>query len=107
MVALVQSKGPGFVDQVQRYLAAERIKPRVVQRANDLQTVIALVAAGVGVALVSARAPVVVAAERIRWVPIEHEAARWRIGVVWGGGEPGAALAAFLEVTRDLAADGW
>ena len=111
MVALVQTKGPGFVDQVQRYLAAEGIKPRVLQRANDLQTVMALVAAGVGVALVSARAPVVVAAERIRWLPIEHEAARWGVGVVWGGGggggEAAPALAAFLEVTRELAAGGW
>ncbi|MBS2537440.1 LysR family transcriptional regulator [Catenulispora sp. NF23] len=107
LVTLVQTKGPGFVNQVQRYLAAEGIKPRVVQRANDLQTVIALVAAGVGVALVSARAPVVVAPERIRWLTIDHEAARWGVGVVWGGGEPGPALAAFLEVTRELAASGW
>jgi len=107
MVALAQTKGPGFVDQVQRYLAAEGIKPRVLQRANDLQTVMALVAAGVGVALVSARAPVVVAAERIRWVPIEHEAASWGVGVAWSGGEAAPALAAFLEVTREVAAEGW
>ena len=107
MVALAQTKGPGFVDHVQRYLAAEGIKPRVLQRANDLQTVMALVAAGVGVALVSARAPVVVAAERIRWVPIEHEAASWGVGVAWSGGEAAPALAAFLEVTREVAAEGW
>ncbi|GAA1987729.1 LysR family transcriptional regulator [Catenulispora subtropica] len=107
LVALAQSKGPGFVDQVEGYLAAEGIRPRVLQRAYDLQTVMALVAAGVGVALVSAGARVVVAPERIRWLPIDHEAARWRIGVVWGSGEPPAALAAFLEVTRELAAAGW
>jgi len=105
MVALAQTKAPGFVGQVQRYLVAEGITGRVVQRAYDLQTVMALVAAGVGVALVSGRAPVVVAAERIRWLPIEHEAARWRIGLVWGGGEPAPALAAFLEVTRELRAE--
>ena len=107
MVTLVQTRGPGFGDQVRRYLAAEGIKPRVLQRANDLQTVMALVAAGVGVALVSARAPVVMAPERIRWVPIDHEAARWRVGLVWGGGEVAPALEAFLEVTRELAAGGW
>jgi hypothetical protein len=59
------------------------------------------------VALVSARAPVVMAPERIRWVPIDHEAARWRIGLVWGGAEVAPALEAFLEVTRELAAGGW
>ena len=92
---------------VERYLDAEGIRPRVLQRADDLQTVMALVAAGVGVALVSAGARVVVAPERIRWLPIDHEAARWRIGVVWASGEPPPGLAAFLEVTRELAAAGW
>ncbi|NUP51822.1 MAG: LysR family transcriptional regulator [Catenulispora sp.] len=104
LVTLSQTKGPGFVGQVERYLDAVGIRARVLQRANDLQTVMALVAAGVGVSLVSARARSVVAPERIRWLPIDHPTARWRIGVVWARGEPPAALAAFLAVTRELAA---
>ncbi|MFD0631962.1 LysR family transcriptional regulator [Catenulispora yoronensis] len=88
LVTLMQTKGPGFVHQVERYLEAIGVEPRVAQRANDLQTVMALVAAGVGVALVSAGALAVVAPDRINWLPIDHEAARWRIGVVWARGEP-------------------
>lgn len=107
LVALSPSKGPGLVGQVEHYLQAVNLRPRVQQRANDLQTVMALVAAGVGVALVSAGARVVVTPDRITWLPIDHEAARWRIGVVWGSGEPAPALAAFLAVTRELAAAGW
>jgi DNA-binding transcriptional LysR family regulator len=107
LVSLTHSKGPGLAGQVDHYLKAVGIRPRVLQRANDLQTVMALVAGGVGVALVSAGARVVVAPDRVRWLPVDHDAGRWRIGVVWASGEPAPALAAFLEVTRELAAAGW
>lgn len=101
LVSLVPSRSPGFTAQVDGYLAAAGLAPRILQRANDIRTVLALVAAGVGTALVSARVGAI--APDLRLLPVDHPAARWRIGLVWAGREHSPALAAFVAVTRELA----
>ncbi|MBR7831695.1 LysR family transcriptional regulator [Actinospica durhamensis] len=101
LVCLTRSGSPGFVGLTDRYLAAADLRPRILQRANDVQTVLALVAAGIGGALVSARAGAI--APGLRLIPVDHPAARWRIGLAWQPREPSPALAAFVEAAKDVA----
>ncbi|MFE2726148.1 LysR substrate-binding domain-containing protein [Kitasatospora sp. NPDC059327] len=101
LVQLSRAKGPGLADQVDAYLAACASRPEVIQHANDLQTVLALVAAGVGAALVPERVRGIAPAQ-VSITPIDHPAARWRVGVVWDPDRPPRALTTFLDVVRSL-----
>ena len=56
LVCLARSGNPGFVALIDDYLEAVGLRPRILQRAQNIQTVLALVTAGIGAALVSARA---------------------------------------------------
>ena len=47
-VVLAKHRGPGLAEQISRWCASAGFAPRVVQTADDIQTVLALVAAGVG-----------------------------------------------------------
>ncbi|WP_131741092.1 LysR family transcriptional regulator [Actinomadura roseirufa] len=102
-VRLATAKGPGLAAQVERYREAAGIAGPVVQEAHDLQTVLALVAAGVGRALVPAGAGAV-APPQVALTPIDHPAARWRVGAVWDRDAAAPPVRAFLEVVRALAA---
>ncbi|MGC0417695.1 LysR family transcriptional regulator [Embleya sp. AB8] len=103
LVALARSTNPGFVALIDGYLAAVGLRPRILQRAHDIQTVLALVAAGIGAALVSGRAGAI--APGLRLVPVDHPAARWRIGLAWARREPSPTLSVFIESTRDMCED--
>ncbi|MGW6916255.1 LysR substrate-binding domain-containing protein [Kitasatospora sp. NPDC054939] len=87
LVQLARVKGPGLAGQVDAYLAACELRPEVIQHANDLQTVLALVAAGVGAALVPERVRSIAPAQ-VAITPIDHPAARWQVGVVWDPHRP-------------------
>ncbi|MGV9266936.1 LysR substrate-binding domain-containing protein [Kitasatospora sp. NPDC003701] len=102
LVQLTRARGPGLAGQVDAYLAACGLHPDVVQHADDLQTVLALVAAGVGAALVPERVRGIAPAH-VSITPIDHPAARWQVGVVWDPDRPPRALTTFLEVVRALA----
>jgi hypothetical protein len=64
--------------------------------------VLTLVTAGIGAALVSARAGAI--APGLRLLPVDHPAARWRIALAWQPRDPSPTLAAFVESARDVAA---
>jgi DNA-binding transcriptional LysR family regulator len=104
LVGLARSGNPGFVALVERYPENVGLRPRIVQRAQNIQTVLALVTAGIGVALVSARAGTI--RPGLRLLPVEHPAARWRIALAWAQREPSPASAAFIESAEDVAGGG-
>lgn len=101
LVSLARSGNPGFVALIDDYLEAIALRPRILQRAGNIQTVLALVTAGIGAALVSARAAAI--APGLRLLPVDHPAARWRIALAWQPRDPSPALAAFIESARDIA----
>ncbi|MEV0283373.1 LysR family transcriptional regulator [Kribbella sp. NPDC050820] len=87
LVRLVPARGPGLTAQIQGLYAELGCHPGVLQEAADLQTVLALVAAGAGPAVVP------VSAERIapsglRLVPLSGRAATWWIGTAWATRTP-------------------
>ncbi len=82
LIKLLPEKGPGLYRQVAQFLAANNVVPNVVQQSRDLQTIMALVAAGVGVAIVPDSA-VHIAPAGIELIALHGPYARWDMGMVW------------------------
>jgi len=99
---LVPARVPSRLrDLTLRVAAAAGFTPRVAQEARELDTLIALVSAGLGVTLVPASAarfprPGVV------FRPIAGDALRFRLVVLRRRGLPPPAARAFLEVLREV-----
>lgn len=110
VVRLTRAKGPGLVRQIELFEEEFGARPEPVQEASDLQTVLALVAAGVGAALVPAGAADIASAT-VRVTPIEcdggstgdFDAVSWRIGAVWDPARVTRVRDNFLAVVRELA----
>lgn len=103
VVRLAAAKGPGLEQQIDRLRTAVGAPSEVVQEAHDLQTVLALVAAGVGVAFVPASAARI-APPTVTITTIDHPAAIWGIGVAWNGARRTAVTRNFLRVVREVCA---
>lgn len=99
LVRLVRAAGPGLAAQIDRLCAAWGIAPGTVHETNHLHTVLALVAAGSGPALVPTRAAAV-APPTVRLTPILDPAASWSIGVAWQADTQHAITTNFLAVVR-------
>ncbi|MFI7465972.1 LysR substrate-binding domain-containing protein [Nonomuraea sp. NPDC049646] len=97
---LARERGPGLARQINHLCTAVAVRPAVVQEARDLQTVLALVAAGAGVAFVPASARRI-APPAVTITPIRHPAAEWQIAVVWKDGRPGPLTTGFLDLVRE------
>ncbi|WP_439675956.1 LysR family transcriptional regulator [Embleya sp. MST-111070] len=113
VVRLTRAKGPGLVRQIELFEREFDARSEPVQEASDLQTVLALVAAGVGVALVPAGAADI-ASSTVVVTAIEgggassavsdvvSAAVSWRIGAVWDPARGTRVRDNFLAVVRDL-----
>ena len=95
-VRLSSGRGPGLAAQAGHYLADIGAPFEVVQEADDLQTVLALVAAGVGAAIVpeSARN---IAPSRVSMHRLDGESATWKIGVIWRPDNETPVVKSFLD----------
>ncbi|WP_064743848.1 LysR family transcriptional regulator [Actinomadura oligospora] len=101
LIRLVRSRGPGLFQQIAGLCAALGLPASAAQETRDLQTVLALVAAGAGVALVPASAAGI-APPSVTLAPVAHPAAEWRIGAVWHPRRLRPLTSNFLDVVRDL-----
>ena len=87
-------------DHIMRLCARHGFHPRVVQEVNEYPTVLGLVAAGVGVALV----PESQLRTRIEGVGIHHigdRAAIWQVGAAWRQEKGSPLTAGFLGLLRE------
>ncbi|HUY13208.1 MAG TPA: LysR substrate-binding domain-containing protein [Terriglobia bacterium] len=94
--------GPGFYDQVVSLCQSAGFSFRVVQEANEMQTIVSLVAAGIGGAIVPAsirnlRMP------GVSYVALADPAARTALRVTWRREDTSPVLQAFLKVVREVA----
>lgn len=80
-IALTRARQAGTADQVDRWCAERGFTPRVVQEAQDIQSVLATVAAGVGVAFVPPRMRYLLRDATVLTLP--GPSARWRVGLAW------------------------
>jgi DNA-binding transcriptional LysR family regulator len=96
---------PSFQAHVHRVCARYGFRPRVVQQAGDFVTMLALVAAGLGLAVVP-RAATATRVEGVVHLPLEVEEARWRVGAAWAPDARNPVREAFLAVLREELARG-
>lgn len=97
VVSMVQFRSPGLAAQVHGWREAVGVHLEVVQFAQDLLTVLALVAAGIGVAVVPANAAWI-APPTVRLTPIEHPASSWPVHLFWLAGAASPVVRNFVAI---------
>ncbi|KAF0815222.1 Hca operon transcriptional activator HcaR [Andreprevotia sp. IGB-42] len=101
-VALNRQRGPGLAAQIELWCGASAFTPRIIQHADDIQTVLAVVAAGIGVALLPHRSDHLLRGG-VRLLPIDAATARWQVGLAWLPGRTHPALDRFVAMMRERA----
>ncbi|HKU00812.1 MAG TPA: LysR family transcriptional regulator [Paraburkholderia sp.] len=103
LVVFPRHLAPGFYDTIMDCYGAAGLAPRVGQEAIQMQTIVSLVSAGMGIALVPQslrhlrRTGVV-------YRPLAETAPTIETGLVWRAAEVSPVLAAFIEIVRAHAA---
>jgi DNA-binding transcriptional LysR family regulator len=98
-VLFPRAVAPGFYDEIVALCRDSGFSPRVAQEATQQQTIVSLVAGGVGVALV----PASVRNLRrlgVRYAELEERTPTAEIAVAWRRDDDSPVVAAFLEVVR-------
>ena len=98
LIALARSRGPGLAAQIDHWCSEHDFVPRVIQQADDIQTVLAAVAAGVGAAFLPSRAKYLLRDARV--LPLRDAAARWQVGLAWQTTRDNAVVTRFIEFVR-------
>ena len=96
LVIFPREKAPGLHDDILGLFTAVGASPEIGQEAIQMQTILSLVAAGLGVAVVPA------SLRNLGRVGVEYRALTGdvpsvEIALAWRGPAPGAALARFIE----------
>ncbi|OTP75503.1 LysR family transcriptional regulator [Caballeronia sordidicola] len=81
IVALSRGIGPGLAAQIEQWCASRNFIPRVIQRADDIQSVLAAVAAGVGAAFLPSGAQYLLRDATI--IALHDSQTRWQVGLAW------------------------
>ena len=98
-VTLSSQQAPGFRRVLYQAARAQGFVPQVKQYANDLQTVIWLVAVGAGVAIVSAGLSNL-ARRSVVYRPLQPRGPMVEMAIAWRRDAVSPTLEAFLDVTR-------
>jgi DNA-binding transcriptional LysR family regulator len=101
LVIFPRRSAPAFYDLVMDYYAAHGGQARIAQEAIQMQTIIALVSAGMGIALVPASLRHL-ARTGVRYVDLLDGAPSLETGIAWRRNETAPTLARFLEIVGEL-----
>lgn len=96
LIRLDPARGPGLTAQTSNLFSDLRARPGVLYETSDLLTVLALVAAGAGSAVVPASTSAIVP-EGVQLVPIDLESSVWSIGTAWLPGNNDPLIPLFLQ----------
>lgn len=75
-------RGNGLVAQTASFLKENKLHAKIVSAADDIQTLLALVSTGNGVALLPAGVSHILPAG-LKLVPTQGEYTRWQVGIAW------------------------
>lgn len=98
LVLFPRSQAPGFFDHLIGSIAAKQVAPRVIQEAPEMQTIVGLVAAGLGVSLVPASVSAL-ALGGVTYRPIDS-APHAELAIITRRDQADPAVQAFMEVAR-------
>jgi DNA-binding transcriptional LysR family regulator len=96
-VIYTRSYGPSVQDAILGHCLAAGFSPRVVQEAADVQTIVSLVAAGLGVSVLISPTPPI-AEDQVVYRPIADRLPTWPLAVAWSPANTAPALANFLAL---------
>jgi DNA-binding transcriptional LysR family regulator len=94
-------EGPTVQDRIIGYCMSAGFTPRIVQEAIDVQTMVALVAAGLGVSLLIAPTPPTDGA--VVYVPLAEDLPLWEMAIAWSSDNRSPVLARFLNAAKGAA----
>ena len=95
-VALSPSRGPGLDAQINQWCTSAHFKPRIVQHADDILTIHAVVAAGLGAAFLPWHG-VEALGNRTHQQPLSGPASKWPIGICWRSADINPLLLRFVD----------
>lgn len=105
LIAFPRRLAPAFHDLVQDYYLSRGRRARIVQQAIQMQTIISLVSAGMGIAFVPASLRHL-ARTGVRYLDLQEGAPSLETGIVWRRGDTTPTLVRLLDVVRDTLAGG-
>jgi DNA-binding transcriptional LysR family regulator len=93
--------GPGFYHQIISICLQVGFTPRVAQEAVQMQTIVSLVAGGMGIALVPAS---LLNLQRVgvAYRPLQEETPLFETAMAWSPDDPSPILPHFLEISRNI-----
>ncbi|WP_233833914.1 LysR family transcriptional regulator [Paraburkholderia sp. ZP32-5] len=100
-ITLARGRGPGLAAQIDHWCGAHGFVPHVIQQADDIQSVLAAVAAGVGAAFLPSRVQYLLRDATV--MPLRDAAARWRVGLAWQSTRDDPVTKRFVEFVRGAA----
>ncbi len=93
--------GPGFQDQIVGLCQRAGFSPQIIQEAVQMQTVVGLVAAGMGVSLVPASVQTL-RRHGVVYRSLQASSPRVDLAVAWRRGDPSVVVHTFLDVVRGV-----
>ncbi len=97
-LALRRVRGPGLAAQIDDWCREQGFVPNMTQQADDVQSVLASVAAGVGVAFVPSSAQYLLRDAAV--LPLRGRSAKWRIALAWADATKNPVTSRFVTFVR-------
>ncbi|GBU14066.1 transcriptional regulator [Enterobacterales bacterium] len=97
LLRLHNERGRGLNAQIDMFLHSAQIFPSSTQEAGDIQTILALVIAGIGVAILP-RSIVHIAPTTINRIPLTGHCVNWEVGIAWDARIPNLLRDNFIEM---------
>ncbi|HEU5470446.1 MAG TPA: LysR substrate-binding domain-containing protein [Actinophytocola sp.] len=99
-VLYTRASGPSVHDAIVGHCVAAGFTPRIIQEAADVQTIVSLVAAGLGVSLLIAPTPPS-AQDAVVYRPLTDRLPRWDLALAWPAASTAPVLVRFLAVAGE------